>query len=963
MKKTQIKDARRNIKKQIVSFLSIVVIAALGVTMFLGINYSAEAINLNGTAFYDGANFRDIEIVATRLLSSADMEALRNLEGVKDVEGILMTQGKVASELIRKNVYVTTVGERINVPTVLEGRLPEAEGECAVEKLLADQMGWKTGDTIEIRNAKGENARFLTHNTFSVVGLVNHPDHVCASVPETLYVIVQPGEFKLDMFEGCFMKAEIRIEAPAAGGRFKDAYKESVDTVKQQIEGIRGERTAIREAEVDEKVRKAVKDALEDGWKQLESSKEQIREQIRTKLNEEFGEELGEELIKSIDWATEKAGDLADPNETAMMLWFTDHIALDLSQSLEENIKILPDLFDVPDGLLELAYAYMGGTEPYSRDAMKTRLAETVMPFVEPYENDYNKLAEICRQWDDNHRKYLDGTIWAEAGLSGDCRWIVTDVRGNMSFVQLSASRDSLTRMQMTFSLLFVVVGALVIYATVSKQVDEQRTLIGTTKALGFYKREIFLKYLAFGVTATVTGTLLGFLIARLFVEPFILNGYQIFYLIAIRKPTVTALPTIAVFATAALLAFFAVWFACRRLLKTAAVALMQPETPKGIKKSVKRKKNVLSLYSRLILRNIRSDVKRVIVTIVSVAGCCSLIVIGFTLKFSVDNSLKHQFTDVVHNDGLVQFDPDADPGTGEKIAAILREAGAEICPITDTYLTIQVRDLNVEELYCGDLTAINGMFSLYDAKTGEPIVPSNSGIYIPKRFSEFFGVSKGDRLEITLNGTETAEVTVAGVFNNYMNSIVVMSDKGFEAAYGRAPVTNAYFVRLNGADPDALDKSLRTADGYLSYKASDAFRALFKSATSVMTAVVALFIFMAGIMAGVVVLNLTNIYIMQKKRELTVMRVNGFTTKETINYVLRETIVTTILGILLGIVLGTGLGYAIVRALEQPFVQFDRHISVLACVIAAGITAVFAVIINAIVLRKVKNLKLTDAT
>jgi ABC-type antimicrobial peptide transport system permease subunit len=527
--------------------------------------------------------------------------------------------------------------------------------------------------------------------------------------------------------------------------------------------------------------------------------------------------------------------------------------------------------------------------------------------------------------------------------------------------VQLSASRDSLTRMEMTFSLLFVVVGALVIYATVSKQVDEQRTLVGTTKALGFYRREIFAKYLIFGVSATVCGALIGTLIARLFVERFILNGYQIFYGISITKPMMTVLPTLAVFAAAILLAFFAVWFASRRLLKTPAVALMLPEAPKG-KKSGNGKKSVLPLYSRLILRNIRTDLKRVIVTIVSVAGCCSLIVIGFTLQRSVNNSVKHQFSDVVNNDGLVTFDPDADIEAEEKIGAVLKEAGTTACPITDTYLTISVRDLNIEELYCGDLNAINDMFRLRDAKTGEPFAFTEDGIYVPKRFSEFFGVNPGDRLEITLNGTESAEVTVAGVFNNYMNSIVVMSDRSFETAFGRKPVPNAYFVRLNGADADALDRTLRGIDGYDSFKASDSFRALFRSATSVMTAVVALFIFMAGIMAGVVVMNLTNIYIMQKKRELTVMRVNGFTVKETIGYVLRETIVTTAVGILLGIGIGAGLSYAIIRALEQPFVQFDRSVAVLAWLYAAGITLVFAVVINAIVLRKVKNLKLTDA-
>ena len=135
----------------------------------------------------------------------------------------------------------------------------------------------------------------------------------------------------------------------------------------------------------------------------------------------------------------------------------------------------------------------------------------------------------------------------------------------------------------------------------------------------------------------------------------------------------------------------------------------------------------------------------------------------------------------------------------------------------------------------------------------------------------------------------------------------------------------------------------------------------MFDAATSVINAIVILFIFMAAVMAGVVLTNLTNIYIMQKKRELTIMRINGFTVKETIGYCTRETVLTTITGIVLGIALGAGIAYRIVRSMEQAFIRFDRSVSLTAWLFGALITALFAIIINMIVLRKVKNLKLTD--
>ena len=123
----------------------------------------------------------------------------------------------------------------------------------------------------------------------------------------------------------------------------------------------------------------------------------------------------------------------------------------------------------------------------------------------------------------------------------------------------------------------------------------------------------------------------------------------------------------------------------------------------------------------------------------------------------------------------------------------------------------------------------------------------------------------------------------------------------------------------------------------------------------------VLLFIFIAAIMAGVVQMNLTNMYVLQKKRELTIMRVNGFSTKEVIGYMLRETFLTTTLGILFGILIGTGISYRIVRTIEQSFLQFDRTPNYKAWLIASLMTILFTAIVNLIALRKVKHLKLTD--
>ena len=187
------------------------------------------------------------------------------------------------------------------------------------------------------------------------------------------------------------------------------------------------------------------------------------------------------------------------------------------------------------------------------------------------------------------------------------------------------------------------------------------------------------------------------------------------------------------------------------------------------------------------------------------------------------------------------------------------------------------------------------------------------------------------------------------------------MSGDYYASQFGKDFTPNTFFVRLNGADKDELIAALDETCGLLSWTPSDGNRTAFEAATASINSVDALLIAIAAIMAGVVLLNLTNTFVLQKKRELIIMRINGFTVKELIGYLLRESAVTTALGILLGVAAGCGIGYYIVRSVELPYTQFDRSICVSAWLYAAGITALFAVVIHAIALMKVKKLKLTD--
>ena len=571
-----------------------------------------------------------------------------------------------------------------------------------------------------------------------------------------------------------------------------------------------------------------------------------------------------------------------------------------------------------------------------------------------------SKYAENLAKYEDGVQKQSEAREQVEK--LPESRWIIMNCRGNSSYVQLLLGSSNLTSLEMTFSLMFVMVGALVIYATISKMIDEQRNLVGAGKALGLFNREIFAKYLMFGVSGTILGTVLGILTARFVMEVYVLKNASAYYTFDTTKPALILAPTIVSLAAGVLLSLSATWFACTKLMRSTAIQLMQPKVPPSRKKAASGKQ-VLSLYTRLILLNVRSDLRRVIVTIVSVAGCCALVVIGFTLKSAVEGALQKQYDKVVNYDGRIKYNTETAGDAAVEIRRLLDREGIEYTDFYDGVVTFRIRDILVGELLCGDIDRIRDFYHLLDWKTDAPLAASDDGILIQKRTAESYDLGVGSELELTLGVNKRARVRVAGIFDNYIGRVMVMSREYYRRVFEEDCVNNQFYIRLNGADEAKLQEALAGIDGYESYGRSDSDKAMFASTSTLVVAIVGLFIFMAAVMAGVVLTNLTNTYILQKKRELTIMRINGFTVKEVIGYVTRETVFTTVNGTVFGIVMGAVIAYKITRALETAFVQYNRSVSPLAWAYGAVITVFFTVVINVIVLRQVKNLKLTDIT
>lgn len=883
-------------------FLSIVAITMMGVATYLSIHFSVLGIGRNTSDRYAELHFRDFEVISTKLLSPADLDAIRGLEGVAAAEPVWQTVGKAGSGEENEDVTVISITEEVNLPMVLEGRLPEDPGECAVEKRLMDKFGWAIGETIAVTSADGEMPQYLLNSTFRITCVANHPDHMNTAAPDTLYIMLPRRAFDLDALENCSVKAEIILEKGADLSLFEEEYTSLVDGMKKNLEALASEREQIRDREVLAKAQSE----LDENAKMVDlKNAETYYHQGVKQYNRGFTEyEIG---VREYD---EKR------------LKYTQGLK-DYEEAAEKISEAEKELQEKRDELEEKKKAYREGLQEYQDNRQMLSDAEETLDALQP------------------------------------ARWILLRVMDNTSFAWQHGIITQTSQIQAVFSTFFLIISILVIYASVQKLVLEQRTLVGMGKALGLYNREILLKYLLFGLLGTTAGIILGTAAAYFVLQPLVLGTTNLFVLFDISRPLFDARSVLLTAAFLELVTFLSVYVACKALLRSSATVLMRTQVPKYQNKAAGRGSRHIPLMIRMIPRGMRANPGRVLVTIVSVAGCCALVVMGLTTKNRLDGVLTHQYPGITDYDLEVTFDGSADARDG--IEEVLRSEGTEYVLVGSESVICEENGRTAAVLVTGSLEEIDAFYHLRDHHTGEPLPLNRKGCYIHRCFAEEFQLSPGDTVAVTLGLDTQARFSVGAVYDNYLGWNFFLCDADYEEAFGKASIKNQYYVRLGAADEALLKERLAKVPGFGKIDASDSDKEIFLSVSSTMNMLVVLMIVLAGILAAFVIVSLTKCYLLQKNNEAMIMRINGFTFREVIIYLMAEIIADTILGILLGFVVGQVLSVYMLSQMEADFYRTIRGIDVPAMILGAGITALFSLAVNAVCLRPLKRMKLTD--
>jgi ABC-type lipoprotein release transport system permease subunit len=383
------------------------------------------------------------------------------------------------------------------------------------------------------------------------------------------------------------------------------------------------------------------------------------------------------------------------------------------------------------------------------------------------------------------------------------------------------------------------------------------------------------------------------------------------------------------------------------------------------LKKKSSRKKESSgkgSLYSKLIIRNMKDDKARVIITVVIIAFSTMLIGMGMSMNLAFTGMIDKQTTEVAKYDFIMNVSNKVNDEKTKELVKVLDSEGVDYLPANISSLMYKWDgNVNAMRMICADPERLGDFYAVTDPKTGEPVKIPDDGILIQHRMHESFNMNKGDKLTVMDSSLVEKEVEVKGYFTNYYGRMSIASPAVYKSIFGEYGDANSYYIKLEGADEDEVkDKLLAVTDG-ISFSGKSSIKVQLESSSQLYNIMVVVITAMAIFISFMILTNLSNIFLNRRKRELSVMRVNGFSVRQARGYLSKETVVTTIAGLVLGVILGAILTPPVITILQATDLALVKDFNVIAWAFAVGIETIFAIVINSLVFRKVKDLDLKD--
>lgn len=1004
------KNTLTKMKKTFGRYLSLFLIVLVGVGFFAGVRASAPDIRATLSSYNQSYQLMDLKIVSTMGLTEDDVAAIAELDGVEEAVPGYSLDFLSGQEVLR----VHALSAEVNTVDLIEGRLPKADDEC-----VADVEHYQVGDQITLDDADSD----LKNTTFTVVGTVSSPLYISYEYGSTTegdgelysFFFVDEDNFTLDSYTEIYVKAAASDDATD----FTTAYDSLIAEIESELDSLKTEREEARYQEIYDEAAGTIADnesTLEDETADAEAKFSEAKAELdngASSLSEgklTFAQQEAQ-LNQTIE---EQNAAFAASREQLDAAW--DQVDDDLAAAgltrdtlgdqiaqLESVIAVLneqlgqyaadsPEYAAISDEIAQYTATYQSLAGLQSTIGTLTEQEDQLEAGIEAFNEEIaaaqakidagkDTLAQSESELNDGYDEYNDNLSSYQAEI-GDAESKIDDAKKELSTLEtptwtildrddlvagysdLKNGTDTITAVAAILPLFFILIVVLMTSNTMVRMIEEERGEIGALTSLGFKDHEILKGYLFYVLSATVFGVTAGYFLGCTII-PYIIAGCFPYLLPPLILQFDAVVFVLILLLAVVLMTAVTVIF-CRGELKQNPAALMRPVPPQKGQKILLEKIdfiwNHLSFTWKVTMRNIFRFKRRVFMTVIGIAGCTALLLAGFGVKDCINGVAQVQYGDIFRYDHVIVLKDDV-AELNAPLAALLNQAGADDPALLKQSVVTCESDKKSLECYLlvsADQDSFSAYYHLTDLENGTDLDLSDEGVIVTAKIAEIYDVGSGDTLTIKDGDSDTYQLPVAAVCENYIGNYIYMSKGLYQDLFQKIPSYNV-IVSAKGNGGFSAEQLL-DSDDIVSVTTTDTILQQAQKGSDSLNGVVWLIVVVAALLAIIVLYNLTSINISERKREIATLKVLGFYDGETNEYIYREAFILSLLSVIVGFFLGFALHHFLMNAVERDAVIYFETIKPLSYLWAFLITLVTSVLMQVITYFKLKKIDMIES-
>jgi len=995
------KNLRKTMMASKARFLSIFSIVLLGAAFFAGLRHTPGSMMKTMDAYLDKYHFADLTYIATLGFSDDDLKAIEDIDGIANLEygyqfDAFMSKNEKLSGI---KVYTAQKYDQSmnNLPDLEEGRFPTQHDECIIDLKIA-KTGVKIGDRIEISNDQGE-------KSFTVVGIGNDVRYIAKTERGTstlgdgtsegfVEILNDKNEFLampqelLDLRDEkkLYNQLTVRVEGADRYNLFSEEYDDYIENVNTKLKSI----LSLKMSDLYENLTEDAQKQLDEAQKKYDQGYEEY-----SRSKDTFDATILEAKIQLINAKIQLADKEAEylkaettaSDEVAQMIKTLEESSQEMEKSLnslkkqlenyqdkpitevpseindiQKEIKKISTIFKSTDGAIDGFQQLNEASIQIQKAKLQIQQQESQLTLQELKTN--HQLEDAKKELDDAKIKIDEAQQDIQKIPKGKVYTLTR--HENAGVVSYDTNVESISSIANVFPLMFFLVSALVSLTTMTRMVEEQRGQSGTLRALGYSKWDVIKQYIVYSILATFFACILGIVGGTQFFPRIIIYLYNLM-MFQVNASTLIYFNSIIImqtFVISVLVTMIATLSVCITELNLMPAVLMRPKAPKLGKRIFLEKIPFIwkrmSFNQKVTMRNIFRYKKRFFMSIIGIAGCTALIITGFGIKSSVSQVINKQYEDVFIYDGLAKLEDTISMNDAKKYQDSLLKRD-EVNNVEYVYNQSVNFLKNKESLY-GSLVVYQSMDNIQNfiqfknLSNQKKLVLDEESVILTIKAAELLGVEVDDTVDIELNG-EKYNVKVSGIMENYLMNYMYMSQNLYESlTHEKLQFNNAYINLKNDTQSNktSLEHYMESKNyGNVSY--IDIIGNEFNNQIQSIDMIVIILIVCAGALNFIVLYNLTNINIQERKSEVATIKVLGFRRKEVYDYIFRENIILSVIGSIIGMFLGYILHKFIIQTVELDMAMFVRTLDKMSYLYAVIITLGFTMLID-FVMRRVLN-------